>query len=295
MKKLCSFLLGMSFVLTTGGIAVAQDKPGEMHAPPPVLYINREFIKPGKGGAVHERTESAFVKAMSSANSKQHYLALNSLSGKSRALFLSGYASFGDWENQVMTDVKNSTLSAALDHAAMADGELLDAYDQSVWIYREDQSMNQTGNLVGIRYMQIEVFSVKPGHEEDWNVAVKMVKEAYAKGMPDAHWAMYQNVFGRETPAFLVITPMKSVSQIDHDFANGSKFTDAMGVDGMKKLNELSAAAIASTENNLFVISPKMSYMGEDLAKDDPDFWRSKPEPAAESKKEKSEAKPKTP
>ncbi len=295
MKKLCCFLLGMSLVLATASVAIAQEKSGEMHAPPPVLYINREFIKPGKAGAVHERSESAFVKAMASAKSSQHYLALNSLSGKSRALFLSGYASFGDWEKQVMTDEKNSTLSAALDHATMADGELLDAYDQSVWAYREDQSLNQTGNLVGVRYMEIEVFQIKPGHEEDWNAAVKLVKDAYAKGIPGAHWAMYQNVFGREQPSFLVITPRKSTSEIDQDFARSKQFTDAMGADGMKKLSDLSAAAIASTETNLFAISPKMSYMGEDLAEADPDFWRSKPEPAAEPKKEKSEAKPKKP
>ena len=276
MKKLCSFVLGASFVLATASIAVAQDKPGVMHAPPPVLTITREFIKPGKSGAVHERTESAFVKAMTAGKSDQHYLALNSMSGKPRALFFTGYASFGDWEKQNMADMKNSTLSAELDRAAMADGELLDAYDQSAWVYREDQSLNQTGNLVGIRYMELEVFQIKPGHEEEWNEAVKIVKDAYAK-LPDAHWAMYQNVFGREAPAFLVITPRKSASEIDRDFANGKQFVDAMGPDGLKRLNELTVSAIASTERNLFMISPKMSYMGEDLAKADPEFWGQKP------------------
>jgi hypothetical protein len=225
---------------------------------------------------VHERTESAFVKAMTAGKSDQHYLALNSMSGKPRALFFSGYASFGDWEKQNMADMKNSTLSAELDRAAMADGELLDAYDQSAWVYREDQSLNQTGNLVGIRYMELEVFQIKPGHEEEWNEAVKIVKDAYAK-LPDAHWAMYQNVFGREAPAFLVITPRKSASEIDRDFANGKQFVDAMGPDGLKRLNELTVSAIASTERNLFMISPKMSYMGEDLAKADPEFWGQKP------------------
>ncbi|HXN17417.1 MAG TPA: hypothetical protein VN875_03725 [Candidatus Binatus sp.] len=277
MKKLCSFLLGASFVLAAAGIAVAQDKPGVMRVPPPVLTITREFVKPGKSGVVHERTESAFVKAMTAGKSNQHYLALNSMSGKPRALFLTGYESFEDWEKQNLADMKNATLSAELDRASMADGELLDAMDLSAWVYREDQSLNQTGNLVGIRYMDFEVFQIKPGHEEEWNEAVKIVKDAYAK-MPDAHWAMYQNVFGREAPAFLVITPRKSASEIDRDFANGKQFVDAMGPDGLKKLNELTASAIASSERNLFMISPKMSYMGEDLAKADPDFWGHKPE-----------------
>jgi hypothetical protein len=293
MKKFRGILLGISFVLATATVAVAQEKPGEMHAPPKVLYINREFIKPGKTGAVHERSESAFVKAMVAAKSHNQYLALNSLSGKPRALFLSGYASFGDWEKSMMTDIRNATLSVALDRAALADGELLDAYDQTAWIYREDQSLNQTGGLVGIRLFELEVFQVKPGHEEEWATAVKMVKEAYAK-VPDAHWAMYQNVFGREQPTYLVITPRKSASEIDSAFANSKQFADAAGPEGMKKLSELSASAIASSETNIFVVSPKMSYMGEDLAKADPEFWGHKSE-AAEPKKEKSEPKPKTP
>jgi hypothetical protein len=46
----------------------------------------------------------------------------------------------------------------------------------------------------------------------------------------------------------------------------------------MRKLNDLSAAAIASSETNIFIISPKMSYMGDDLAKADPEFWGQKPE-----------------
>jgi hypothetical protein len=66
----------------------------------------------------------------------------------------------------------------------------------------------------------------------------------------------------------------------------------AMGADGMKKLSELSAAAIASSETNIFVINPRQSYMMEDLIKADSDFWRPKSAPAAaETKKEKAAPK----
>jgi hypothetical protein len=291
MKKLRSFLWGLFFVLATTSVAVAQEKSALMHAPPPVLTITREFVKPGKAGAMHERTESAYVKALNNGKAPAHYVALTSLSGKPRALFLAGYETFAAWEKESKYEGENTTLAAALERASVADGELLDSEDQSVWVYREDQSLNQTGDLVGIRYMEFEVFQIKPGHEEEWNAAVKIVKDAYAK-VPDGHWAMYENVFGREAPAFLVITPRKSTSEIDRDFANSKQFADAMGQEGMKKLGELSASAIASSERNIFVISPKMSYMGEDLAKADPEFWGHKSE-AAEPRKEKAEPKPK--
>jgi hypothetical protein len=289
MKKVSGFLLGMCLVLGTAGVAAAQEKSGEMHAPPPVLNIIREVVKPGKSGLTHERSESAFVKAMVNAKYPTRYLAMDSLSGKSRSLFMIGYESFAALEKDVMDTQKNATLAAALDRAAVADGELLDSYDQSSWIYLPDQSLNQNGGLVGIRYFEIEVFQIRPGHEADWNDAVKLVKEAYAK-VPDAHWAMYQNVFGRENPSYLVIVPRKSLSEVDTGFQQAPKFMAAIGADGMKKLNELSAAAIASSETNIFAINPRESYMDEDLIKADPDFWQAKAAPAAE-KKEKAAPK----
>ena len=50
-------------------------------APPKILNVVREVVKPGKGGAAHERTESAFVRAMTAAKATDHYFALDSLSG----------------------------------------------------------------------------------------------------------------------------------------------------------------------------------------------------------------------
>jgi hypothetical protein len=66
--------------------------------PPNVLVIQREYLKPGKGGMLHERSESAFVRAFANAKSDSHYFALDSLSGPTRSLFLMGYDNFADWE-----------------------------------------------------------------------------------------------------------------------------------------------------------------------------------------------------
>jgi len=98
MKILSRSLLGVCLAVSCSSIAMAQENPqGEMSAPQ-VLRITREFIKPGKFGSVHERTESAFVQAMARAKSPTYYLGVTSLSGRSCALFLAHYASFEAWE-----------------------------------------------------------------------------------------------------------------------------------------------------------------------------------------------------
>jgi len=256
-------------------LASAQENKSMGNHPPKILTITREFVKAGKQGFVHDKAESMFVSAMAAAKWPTHYLAMDSVSGKPRSLFFTGYDSFAAWEKDVQGQQKNTTLSAALDRATEADGALLDSTETSAFFYREDQSFNATVDIPHMRYFEIEAFRVRPGHEKDWDDAVKLVKDAYAKGLPDAHWAIYQAVYAPAGGAqYIVITPMKSMAEIDTAFSNLPKFTAAMGTDGMKKLNELSASAIEESATNLFAFSPKKSYVEEDWIKEDPEFWK---------------------
>ncbi len=78
--------------------ATAQEQASGATPPPKVLVIMREFLKPGKAGAAHQKTESAFVQAFTAAQWPEHYIAMNSLSGRPRTLFFLGYDSFADWQ-----------------------------------------------------------------------------------------------------------------------------------------------------------------------------------------------------
>ena len=287
MKRLTGLLLGLSVVLAGVSLGAAQEKSG----PPKVLTIFREFVKPGKAGMVHEKAESAFVQAFTKANWPTHYLAVTSLSGKPRALFLIGYDSFAAWETDNQATEKNEALSAALDRASMADGELLSGADGGTFVYREDQSLRAgTVHIAQMRYFEISVFHVKPGHRKDWDEAVKLVTAAYEK-MPDVRWATYEAVYGAPSGTYVIFTPMKSLAVVDKMFAQNKEFMAAMGEAGMKRLMELEVAAIESSESNLFQFAPKMSYVADDWVKMDPDYWKPKAaKPAGEKKMEKKPA-----
>src|SRR5216683_4239099 len=255
MKRFTGLLLG-SYLLFGGlGILVAQ----ETTPPPKVLAITREFVKPGKGGALHEKAESAFVQAMTRAKWPTHYLAVSSISGKPRVLFLTGYDSFEAWEKDVLATQKNAPLSAALDRAAVADGDLLSDADASALVYNDEYSLRSSVDIPHMRYFEIDLYRVRPGHDADWDSIVKMVKAAYEK-IPGAHWATYRAVYGQEGTTYVVFTAMKSAVEIDQSFAQSKQFMSAMGEEGMKKFSELLAAAIESSQHNLFIFSPKMSY-----------------------------------
>jgi len=273
MKKLQGFLFGCTAVLLCLPQIKAQDAASI--PPPKVLVITREFLKPGRGGEMHKKAEAAFVQAMSSAKFPSHYLAVNSLSGRPRALFLTGYDSVADWEKDAKAIDNNKALGTSLDRAAVADGDLLSDADGAVFLYREDYSLNAPVDIAHMRYFEIGHFQVKQGHDKDWDEAVKMVLKAYQK-VPDMHFACYQVLYGAHDGTYLFFTPLKSASQIDAEVAHNKDFEAAMGEDGMKRLAELSASAVDWSENNLFAFDPAMSYISPEWIKADPEFWTPK-------------------
>ena len=280
MRKPMGLGLLLCFLAGWSGLGTAQEKAGEM-PPPKVLVIMREFLKPGRTGTTHEKSESMFVQAFRAANWPTEYLAVDSLSGKPRSLFLVGYDSFAAWEKDAQAVQNNATLSAALDHAGVVDGDLQTDADASVLTYREDLSLRPVVDLPHMRYFEISLFVVKPGHDKDFENLAKMYVSAYEK-IPDVHWAAFQLMYGQQSgTAYAVFSPLKSATEVDQEIVMGKQFEQSMGEDGMKKLSDLSAASIESAQTNLFIFNPRESYVSGKWVAADP-FWKvaiQKPKP----------------
>jgi hypothetical protein len=276
MKNSKRLSLGLCLLSIGSGISSAQENMG----PPKVLVIQREFLKPGKAGSTHEKSESAFVRAMTAAKWPTHYFGMDSLSGPSRSLFFVGYPSFEAWEKDNLATQKNVTLSAAFDRASNADGELLSLYESSTSVYREDMSLRAPANIAQMRYFEITQFVVRPGHERDFEALAKMYVDGFGKAVPNAHWATFERQYGASSgpstgDVFIVINPMKSLAEVDSGFADSKKFAGSMSESESKKLSELTAACIESVQTNLFAFNPKESYPDPEWIKAD-SFWKPK-------------------
>jgi hypothetical protein len=267
MKRFAGSMLSLFVLLAVGGTGIAAGQEKSAAVPPPkMLTITREYTKPGKAGTAHEKTESLFVQAMRNAKWPTHYLAVESVTGKSRALFLTGYDSFADWEKDVLASQKNTALSAGLDNAWAKDGDLLSDTDSGVFQFSEEYSLRPNVDIAHMRYFEIGRFVLRPGHEGDWAEIMKLVKGAYEK-IPDSHWAMYTEIYGTTNSTYIYFTPMKSGEEMDRSLTEGKEFLAALGADGLKKLGELSAAAIEESQTNLFAFNPRMSYARDEWVK----------------------------
>ncbi len=232
MKKPLALSIALCFFATTFGFAaLPADTPEQsgVTPPPKVLVIYNEILKPGQTGAAHQKTENAFVQAFAGAKWPQHYIAMDALSGRERTIFLSGYDCLESWQKDILATDKDATLSAALDNARMADGALLESHETSAYAYRDDLSLRAPVNVSQMRLMDINIFRVKPGHHEDWEALAKMYINAYQK-TPTAHWATFEKMYGVESGSrFIVVTPRKSLAEVDQEMANYKGFAAARG------------------------------------------------------------------
>ena len=265
--------------------------------PPKVLQIFREEVKTGKGAA-HVKVEKEFVAAFARANWPTHYLAVTTITGPTEAWFLAGYASFAAWEKDRDDIDKNKALTADLDRLVEKDGELLTNGRSLVAFLREDLSAGSPVDIPKMRYFRLLTFRVRPGHENDFQDAVKIVKGAYEKAKVDLPWAVYQLSAGMPGPTFMIFLPMKSMSEIDAAIARAGAIREAEGPENEKALAKMASDGYATVESNILAFSPAMSYPSKEFVARDPEFWTPKPEakPAAPAKKAgagpKEQAKP---
>ena len=90
MKRTMGFCLAVALLAGSSTTLTAQ---AGGTAPPKVLVVTREFLKPGRGGSPHEKIERAFVQAMA-AKWPTYYIGTNALFGAGRSVFFLPYDSF---------------------------------------------------------------------------------------------------------------------------------------------------------------------------------------------------------
>jgi hypothetical protein len=277
MRKTIPLVLGMS-IAVVGSLVAAAQEPSTM---PKILQIQREFIKPGKAGAIHDKSESAFVEAVTRAKSPSHYVAFNSMSGKSRALYISAFDSFAELQKSNDEVDKNPTLSSAIERASIADGDLLDAFDSVILAYREDLSFSPRPDLSNQKYMEIVEYHIHPGRVKEWTDELKEVIAAHKKAGTNANWGMYHVEYGGDEGMYLLFSSDTGLDEIDTGDAMGKKFREAMGEDGMKKMSQVTEHCVDSAVSELFSVNPKQSYPPDAWVKANPTFWKPKPVAAA--------------
>ncbi|HEX5736068.1 MAG TPA: hypothetical protein VF131_24790 [Blastocatellia bacterium] len=274
-KPLITFLTTCLF-LAVGSQLAAQTTQQAPPGPPPVLFIFREEVKASRGGA-HEKLEAGYVRALQKANWPTHSLAISSISGPHDAWFMTGYESYAAMEKDHMAMEKNAELMSEFERLDAADAEFRTNQRGIIGTYRPNLSHNVgAANIPQMRYFQINTVRVRPGHEEEWIEARRILVDALKKANIPTPSIVYGITVGMPGGTFLVFTPRKSLAEMDPNPDRMRAVQEALGEEKIKKRQKLISDSVMSTEMSLYAFSPRMSYVSKEWIAAAPDFWAPK-------------------
>ena len=277
MNKLLSSVAPITLAVTMSLPAAAQDQAPALMHPPNVLHIFREDVKQGRTSA-HEKTEAAFTQKMMKVKFPAQMLAAETFSGPQQFWVFEPHESFAEVDKAVKFIDKTPGLQSDLSMLAAQDGELLSDSRELYAVLRPDLSykLEEANTLPKMRYFDLTIIRVRPGHGAEFREAAKIAIAAEGKANGERPVVTYQVVTGDRVGTYLLFRALESVSALDADMAGQRARQEAMG-DDAEKFARLVGDSFAGEENILLRFNPRLSYMSKEFVAVDPDFWATKP------------------
>lgn len=274
MKRSICFLLIVSAALLGAAGAAAQTQPEA----PKVLWIYREDAKPARGTA-HEMVERGFAQHWAK-NKVQPFLGLEAVSGNAtEVMFLSGYDSFAAMEKdyQAFGKAANGPEYEALERQ---EADVVTGVRSMVAALRPDLSYHPErlpAVMPQSRYFNVQTFRVRLGRDGDFAAGMKLFQNAFEKLKREQPYVMYQVMMGAPEGTYMLFTPMKSLKEVDDDFASQGALMQAIGDENMKNLMKSTGDVFLSMETNVYSFNPSISSVSKEFAAADLKFWTPKP------------------
>lgn len=245
-------------------------------AAPKILQINWESVKAGHD-AEHERNEKGWPATFAAAGTKNNYVALMGMTGTTEALYVTGWESYAQFEENRKAVAANSALSAQLDKLWTRDGEFLNNVRTLFAEQVDSIGIGTPPDWPKVRGYRITLVRVKMGHAADYEKLRRMQKASADRAGVDMHLGIYRVTSGVAVPTFLIFRPFNSIADLDVWPAMGAKSAAAATAEERAEIARLSEAAITSSEANIYNISAAQSYPSVAMAQAAPEFWKGNP------------------
>jgi hypothetical protein len=262
--------------MATGQMSGAMpDKMSSMPGPPNILMIETDNIKP-YDTTPYDKVAAMYIGPAKKANLPGTVIAMEALSGATRAQYLFAYDSFAEMEKDNDMVMNNASLSATFAGLDALEAGYTSEVHNVIWHYREDLSNNAaTADIPHCIFWETITFHIKPGFDEQFEATAKMYRDVYTKIGANVPWATYESEMGA-TDTYMVILPMKSLKDEDDAITRQKPVMEAFGDEGMHQLEETARNAYASVDDTLWQVNPKTSYVTKDMIAANPDFWAPK-------------------
>ncbi len=278
MKLLATRLALVAAVLAPAALSAQAAAAGAAPATN-VLTIYRESVKPGKDDA-HNAHENAWARAVAATKSPTPFLAVTAMSGPDENWYISGFADWADWEKTNKANDDNAPLTAVNKQFSAPESEYLNDGRMMVLRRRADLSYG-SGDIAHSRYLVVTRVSTRPGHTAEYVENRLKVKAANESVNAPDKYTMWQAAAGAPAGTFFILRVVKSLAELDPDTtSNRAAYMAALGDSTvLQKLTANQAAAIISSETDVFAFAPEQSIPFPAWVTADPGFWKRKAAP----------------
>ena len=226
--------------------------------PPPILQLIR---RPG--------TVVAPIRPYADARAAVDVLGMVSITGPPEAWQIESHQSFASIED--LDKAVGPVAPAQADPLALS--STLIAFYRPGWSYRADQAIRLFPRA---HYFHITIYEVRPDAENDLGELVKLRRIGSDSVNLDRPDLAYQVISGAPSGTFIFLAPLASLKTMDEGVAETPVYAEAAAAARAKTASKVSADSEISREHLLFRVEPRMSYVSDDFAEADRQFWRPK-------------------
>jgi hypothetical protein len=124
-----------------------------------------------------------------------------------------------------------------------------------------------------MRALRLSTVFGHPGYERAFMETEWSLSEASQKVHGQSAWAVYEVVGGLPEPAFVIVTPMQSLREIDDMFETSESLKKTEGGALQQHLQELARVAFGTSDTRLFSVGQRLSHVSKKFSAGDADFW----------------------
>jgi hypothetical protein len=124
------------------------------------------------------------------------------------------------------------------------------------------------------RYFQVSLYRIRPGTEAEFGELIRLRRATADAVNLDRPDLVYQVISGAPAGTFVFLSPIVSLRNFDDGVNPVPVVAEGLANARAKDGSRISSDVEMSREHLLFRVEPRISYVSNEFADADPEFWR---------------------
>jgi hypothetical protein len=221
--------------------------------------------------------DASSIRRYADARAAVNVLGMVSITGSPETWLVALHDSFGsieDVDKVVRPLTPGRTPEDPLDQLpndVFAISRSLIAYYRPGLSYRPDQAIRVFPKA---RYIHATIYRIRPGTEAGFAEVVKLRRGALETTNVDRPDIAYQVISGASSGTYVFLAPLTSLRSLDEGMAKTPVYAESFLAAAANAGSKAAVESEISRVRLLFRVEPGMSYVSDDFASADVEFWR---------------------